>query len=227
MELPLDPMMGRALLASGQFGCSEEMLSIAALMQVQGVFGASGGGRPSAAADCERSRFTALEGDHLSLLNAYRAFQKVEGARHAQSWCGRHYLSFRALSRASEIRAQLVKYLKKCRIPLVSCAVHAGDEDESDIPLRKCLAAGFFSQAARLHADGKYRSARNDTHILAIHPSSIIATERPPKWVVYHEEVHTDQHYMRDVTAIEPDWLTELAPHFYKYDQVAPKRQRL
>jgi ATP-dependent RNA helicase DHX8/PRP22 len=34
--------------------------------------------------------------------------------------------------------------------------------------------------------------------------------------VIYHEIVFTTKEYMREVTGIEPKWLTEAAPTFYK-----------
>lgn len=39
---------------------------------------------------------------------------------------------------------------------------------------------------------------------------------RNPDFVVYHELVLTTKEYMREVTSIEPKWLTELAPKFFK-----------
>ncbi len=37
-ELPVDPRLGRALLASGELGCAEEVLTIVALLSVQSVW---------------------------------------------------------------------------------------------------------------------------------------------------------------------------------------------
>ena len=37
-----------------------------------------------------------------------------------------------------------------------------------------------------------------------------------PKWVVYHELVLTTKEFMRQVIAIDPKWLVEIAPHYYK-----------
>lgn len=48
-----------------------------------------------------------------------------------------------------------------------------------------------------------------------LHPSSALFN-RSPEWVVYHELVLTSREYMREVTAIEPKWLTEVAPSFFK-----------
>ncbi len=38
----------------------------------------------------------------------------------------------------------------------------------------------------------------------------------PPKWVLYHELVETSKEYMRNIIVIKPEWLVEIAPHYYK-----------
>ena len=42
-------------------------------------------------------------------------------------------------------------------------------------------------------------------------------TFRQPEWVVYHELVLTTKEYMREVIAIDPKWLVEFSPAFYKF----------
>lgn len=37
-EFPLSPMFAKMLLESGNFGCSKEIVTIAAMMQIQNVF---------------------------------------------------------------------------------------------------------------------------------------------------------------------------------------------
>ena len=69
--------------------------------------------------------------------------------------------------------------------------------------------------------DGTYRTIK-DNQPLAIHPSSVLYTERPPKYVVYLEVQLTSENYMREITAIEPEWLSEIAPHYYKYAPQLP-----
>jgi adenylosuccinate synthase len=49
---------------------------------------------------------------------------------------------------------------------------------------------------------------------LVIHPSSVLANIKP-KWILYNEVVVTAKKYMREVSAIQVEWLLELAPHFY------------
>eukprot|EP00123_Amoebidium_parasiticum_P020541 comp5204_c0_seq1/m.1245 comp5204_c0_seq1/g.1245 ORF comp5204_c0_seq1/g.1245 comp5204_c0_seq1/m.1245 type:complete len:699 (-) comp5204_c0_seq1:13-2109(-) len=202
-EFPVEAKLAKMLLVSGDFGCSAEMLTIAAMLQVQDVFVSPPDARREA--EKHRRRFAAKEGDHLTLLNAYKAF--LEHPK--PNWAYKHFLNHRALKRASEIRRQLEKFLHRFGIPIVSCG-------KDDMAVRKCLVAGFFANAARLCADGSYVTLREGQR-LAIHPSSVLYGTSPPAWVVFYEVVLTTQEYMRDVTVIDPEWLPELAPHFYEY----------
>jgi HrpA-like RNA helicase len=78
------------------------------------------------------------------------------------------------LLRAVEIRGQLIQYLRRFQIPIVSCN---GDMDK----IRRCVVAGYFSNAAKYNmADGAYRTVRGN-HPLALHPSSVLYTEAPPR----------------------------------------------
>ena len=39
---------------------------------------------------------------------------------------------------------------------------------------------------------------------------------RAPEWLVYHELILTTREYCHNVTAVEPKWLVEVAPQFFK-----------
>ena len=54
-------------------------------------------------------------------------------------------------------------------------------------------------------------------HSVHIHPQSCLFKEEVlPRWLVYHELVFTSKEYMRQVIVIKPEWLLEIAPHYYK-----------
>jgi pre-mRNA-splicing factor ATP-dependent RNA helicase DHX16 len=36
-----------------------------------------------------------------------------------------------------------------------------------------------------------------------------------PRWLIYHELVMTTKEFMRTVSEIKPQWLIEIAPHYY------------
>ncbi|KAF8758959.1 P-loop containing nucleoside triphosphate hydrolase protein [Rhizoctonia solani] len=106
-ECPVEVTIAGMLFSSKEYRCGQEILTIAAMTSVQDAFvipdGAAG-----ALAELERRKFTAEEGDHLTLLNAYNAFVRYG---QSASWCRNHALNFRALSRAVSIRTQLKKYM--------------------------------------------------------------------------------------------------------------------
>jgi len=80
--------------------------------------------------------------------------------------------------------------------------------------LRKSIAAGFFTHAAKKDQQEGYKTIA-DGHSVYIHPSSSLFNKNP-ECVVYHELVMTTKEYMRDVCTIETSWLTEVAPKYFK-----------
>ncbi|THG22402.1 hypothetical protein TEA_012622 [Camellia sinensis var. sinensis] len=80
--------------------------------------------------------------------------------------------------------------------------------------IRKAITAGFFFHAARKDPQEGYRTLVENQPVY-IHPSSSLF-QRQPDWVIYHELVMTTKEYMREVTVVDPKWLVELAPRFFK-----------
>ncbi|XP_025033358.1 probable ATP-dependent RNA helicase DHX35 isoform X1 [Python bivittatus] len=211
-EFPLNPMFAKMLLESGNFGCSQEILSIASMMQIQNIFTVPPNQKVQAIR--EHRKFAVEEGDHLTMLNVYEAFIKHNKS---SQWCQEHFLNYKGLVRATIVREQLKKLLVKFKVPKKSSE---GDPD----PVLRCIVSGFFANAARFHSTGSYRTIRDD-HELHIHPTSVLYAEKPPRWVVYNEVIQTSKYYMRDVTAIESAWLLELAPHFYQQGTVQARHR--
>lgn len=48
-----------------------------------------------------------------------------------------------------------------------------------------------------------------------------------PRWVVYHELVLTSKEFMRCVSEIKPDWLVEIAPHYYSKKDIVDEGKKL
>uniref|UniRef100_A0A8C6EUL5 Probable ATP-dependent RNA helicase DHX35 n=1 Tax=Marmota marmota marmota TaxID=9994 RepID=A0A8C6EUL5_MARMA len=149
-EFPLNPMFAKMLLESGNFGCSQEILSIAAMMQIQNVF-VIPSNQKSQAMRVHR-KFAVEEGDHLTMLNVYEAF--IKHNKNSQ-WCQEHFLNYKGLVRAATVREQLKKLLVKFQVPKKSSE---GDPD----PVLRCIVSGFFANAARFHSTGAYRVIYNE-----------------------------------------------------------------
>jgi ATP-dependent RNA helicase DDX35 len=161
-ELPCDALMGKMLWASCHRGCSEEILSIAAMMSVQNIF-VTDKELPDVKTSAKRV-FGVKEGDHLTLLNIFNGYIN---ANRENSWCGSVGVSGRALSKAFEIRGQLCKYIRSFGLQLTSCGANTE-------PVLMSIVEGYFSNAARRSNSGGYLTLRGSQNV-SIHSTSILA----------------------------------------------------
>ncbi|KAI0130881.1 P-loop containing nucleoside triphosphate hydrolase protein [Daldinia grandis] len=208
-EFPLDPSLAVMLISSPEFYCSNEMLSITALLSVPQIFVRPAQKRREA--DEMKNLFKHNDGDHLTMLNVYHAFKGVlNRSEDARTWCHKHYLSFRHLSSADNVRAQLKRIMETQGLELIST-------DFSDknyyTNIRRALVTGFFMQVAKKEKDRVYRTLKDNSQQVMLHPSTVLQTDYD--WVLYNEFVMTSKHYIRTVTGIKPEWLLELAPVYY------------
>ncbi|KAH0635527.1 hypothetical protein KY289_035442 [Solanum tuberosum] len=214
-RLPLDPVYSKALIVASQFGCLKEMLICVAMLSVESIFYA-----PREKLEESRNAlksFASPEGDHLTLLNVYRAadefFQKnkmvhseEKAEKNLRKWCKDNYINSRSLKHARDIHSQIVRNVEQMGLRVTSC------EDDT-LLLRRCLAASFFLKAAMKQPDGAYRVTLSGL-IVQIHPSSVLFRAKP-ECIVFNELVHTNHSYVRNVSRIDYLWLIELAPHLY------------
>ncbi|XP_022914183.1 pre-mRNA-splicing factor ATP-dependent RNA helicase DHX16 [Onthophagus taurus] len=206
-EFPVDPMMAKMILASEKYKCSEEIVTIAAMLSVNSaVFY-----RPKDKiihADTARKNFNDLAGDHLSLLNVYNQWRDTD---YSTQWCYENFIQYRSMRRARDVREQLVGLMQRVEIDMVSNAT----ESEN---IRKAITAGYFYHVARLSKGGGYKTVKHNQSV-SIHPNSSLFEELP-RWVLYHELVFTTKEFMRQVIEIQSKWLLEVAPHYYKQKEL-------
>ncbi|KIX93137.1 uncharacterized protein Z520_11194 [Fonsecaea multimorphosa CBS 102226] len=207
-EFPTDPMLARAILAADKYGCVEEVLSIIAMLgEASALFF-----RPKDKkihADSARARFTNKDGgDHLSLLNIFNEWVDSD---YSFVWAKENFLQQRSLTRARDVRDQLARLCDRVEVDASKTCGAASNIE----PIQKAITAGFFPHSARLQRDGQsYRTVKNG-QVVYIHPSGVLMESRP-KWVIYHELVLTSKEYMRSCMPLKPEWLIEVAPHYYK-----------
>lgn len=214
-ELAVGPMMAKTLLSSPGFGCTSEILTIAAMTSLDGsVWFHHDGERKKM--ETSRRKFAVEEGDHLTLLNAYQAFV-TKGKKEAR-FCHDNNLNYKSMNRAVSIRAQLKRYLERFSINVdesLSEPAQKEDPARKAEQIRRCLTAGYFAHAARMQADGTFRNVEGGT-VLHAHPSSLMFN-RKADWVIFHDIMETgDKTFIRDITKIEKGWLLEYAPEFYQ-----------
>ncbi|KAH6828587.1 ATP-dependent RNA helicase [Perilla frutescens var. hirtella] len=201
-EFPMDPPLSKMLLASVDLGCSDEILTIIAMIQTGNIFY-----RPrekQARADQKRAKFFQPEGDHLTLLAVYEAWK---AKNFSGPWCFENFVHLRSLREAQDVRKQLLSFMDKFKLDVVSAGKNFSK-------ICKAIAAGFFFHVARKDPQEGYRTLVENQPVY-IHPRSGLF-QRQPDWVIYHELVMTTKEYMCEVTVIDPKWLVELAPRFFK-----------
>ena len=201
-EFPLEPPLSKMLITSVDLGCSEEILTAIAMLSAENIFH-----RPrdkQSAADAKKAKFQVPEGDHLTLLNVYNGWKR---AGFSKQWCYENYVQEKSLRRAQDIRKQLLQIMDRYKLDIVSAGT-----DYSRV--QKCIVGGFFFHAARKDAQEGYRTLVENQPVY-IHPSSCLF-QRQPDWVIYHSLVMTTKEYMREVIAIDPKWLVEIVPQYFR-----------
>eukprot|EP01012_Entosiphon_sulcatum_P031654 TRINITY_DN40347_c0_g1_i1.p1 TRINITY_DN40347_c0_g1~~TRINITY_DN40347_c0_g1_i1.p1 ORF type:complete len:902 (+),score=227.97 TRINITY_DN40347_c0_g1_i1:31-2736(+) len=212
-EFPLDPQLSKTLVASEKYKCASQIASICAMLSVNNaIFFMPKDKKLNA--ETARKNFFKGGGDHLALLNVWEEYEATE---FSDSWCKENFIQPRSMRRARDVREQLMNMME--RVEIEAC------ESEDLDNLKKAIASGYFFHTATLNKDGKsYRTIKTGStaQTVYIHPSSHLfrkddKDDRPPvKWMVYHELVLTNKEYMRNCLEIQPKWLCEIAPHYYK-----------
>ena len=205
-DFPMEPSLSKVLIASAELGCSEEILTIVAMVSaVQTVFY-----RPKEKqqqADQKKAKFHDPSGDHLTLLNVFNAWRD---SRFSHPWCYENFVQARSMRRVQDVRTQLVQIMQRHRHALRSCG-------RDTTLVRRALCAGLFRNAARKDPQEGYKTLTEGTPVY-MHPSSALFG-KAAEHVIFHTLVLTTKEYMQSTTAIEPKWLVEAAPTFFK---VAP-----
>jgi ATP-dependent helicase HrpA len=203
-KLPLDPKVGRMILAAKAENCLTEILIIASALAIQDPRERPMDKRE--AADRAHARFADERSDFLSFLKLWDFFD--EAIKHKKSnrlmvkECHDNFLSFLRLKEWRELHGQLAGIVadmefRPNEIPAGYDQVH------------RALLAGLLGNIG--FKDGEadnYLGARGIRFSIA--PGSSLKKARP-KWIMAAELMETAKLYARCVAKIEPDWIEPLA----------------
>lgn len=210
-EFPVDPMLAKMLIQSEKFGVSDEIATVAAMVSVGSAVFYRPKDKAVHADNAHKAFHLGNVGDHIALTNVYTSWAETN---FSSQWCFENFVQVRSMKRARDVRDQLIGLMERCEIDILS---NPGDVDA----IRKAITSGFFYHAANLQRNGSYKTVKNPQTV-HIHPSSGL-TDIMPRWVVYHELVLTSKEYMRVVSEIKPEWLVDLAPHYYSKKEILDK----
>ena len=212
-EFPIDPSLGKMLIVAQEMGCPSEVLTIVSMLSVPSVFY-----RPPERAEeweAAHEKFFVPESDHLTLLNVYLQWKREGFSRR---WCADNFIHPKAMSRAQEIREQLLSIMSPNGR---GCSSMCTDSNV----LRQVIASAYFVNVARLKGLTDYVNLRTGVPC-HLHPTSALyGLGNTPSYVIYHELVLTTKEYMQCVTAVDPLWLTQLYPMFFSVKDSWESRQ--
>ncbi|KAL3075448.1 hypothetical protein niasHS_011955 [Heterodera schachtii] len=238
-SLPVDPPLARMMLESVKLHCSEEVISICAMLSAPNSCFL----RPrkkQIQADQAKANFIDDAGDHLTLLRVFNAFSATNDSS-KEEWCYANFLNFRTLQYAGDVRNQLANaMIQRLNIQLESLKPTSPLYPHNI--LKALLAASFMKLAyfhssgightpqarkgyyvtveSQLNRNGK-QNAVTDQYML--HGSSVLYkgnkqySNQKPAWVLFNEAVqrdHSDRRFLQTVSIVRPEWLAELAPHY-------------
>ncbi|WP_104157426.1 ATP-dependent RNA helicase HrpA, partial [Mycobacterium avium] len=203
-RLPVDPRLGRMILAAQTEGCVREMLVLAAALSIPDPRE-----RPSdreEAARQKHARFADEHSDFMSYLNLWRYLREQRKELSGNQ--------FRRLCRAEFLHYLRIREWQDLVGHLRGIAGELGITEESGEPadparVHAALLAGLLSHVGMRREDSReFAGARNSRFVLA--PGSVLS-KRPPRWVVVAELVETTRLYGRTAARIQPEAVERVA----------------
>ena len=215
-RLPVDPRIGRMLLASSELHCLREVLVIAAGLSVQDPRERPMDHRE--AADQIHATFLHEDSDFLAFLNLWRfleAQRRHLTQRKFRKLCELHFLSWNRVQEWHDIHQQLRALTHE--MGLVENTAEGSYEE-----IHQALLTGLLSNLGFQDEGREYLGARNSRFF--VHPSSG-QFAKGPKWIMAAERVETTRQYGRIVARIQPEWVERAAPHLVQRSYSEPHWQ--
>jgi ATP-dependent helicase HrpA len=208
-KMPLDPRLGRMIVAARDEGCLREVLVIAAALSVQDPRE-----RPQerqGTADAAHRKFADEKSEFLSWLKLWDWYQAEVEQRKSQrkliDACHENFLSALRMREWRDIHSQLHAVAaehqwRENQLPATYDAIH-----------RALLAGLLGNLGCKSEESAHYLGARGIKFL--IHPGSVLQ-KKAGKWIVAAEISETTRLFARCVARIEPEWLERVGAHLVK-----------
>lgn len=215
--LPLDPRLGRMVLAARDRDCLAEVLVI-----VSALAGGDPRERPGErqqAADRAHADWVAKGSDFLAYVKLWRWLESRRGEvsnNALRRECGKRFLSWLRILEWRALHRQLH----------LACRERGWRENRgaaTDEAVHRALLPGLLSQIGVRTEKKDYLGARG-LHFHVFPGSSLFASQ--PPWLMAAEIVETSRVYARTNAAIDPSWIEPEATHLVRRHHDAPHWRR-
>jgi ATP-dependent helicase HrpA len=207
-KLPLDPKIGRMILAAREHNCLREVLIIAAALGTQDPRD-----RPqehATTADQAHAKWKDEKSEFLSYLKLWAAGDEVwkhETSNKQRQWCRQNFINWLRLREWRDVHGQL----------MTLCHEHGWKENQipaSYEAIHKALLTGLLGHVGLVSEEDKnYLGARGIRFY--IHPGSSLV-KKAGRWIVAAELVETSRLFARCIAKIEPEWLEQVGAHLIR-----------
>ncbi len=205
-RFPLDPRLGRMLLAGAESGCLREILPIVALLSIHDPRE-----RPIEARELaeERHRQWLVSGsDPLGLVRLWGSY--LDQRRHLsvskqRRWCRDNFLSFSRMREWHEVHQQLLALAKD-----MGCRVN--EQEATRDKIHQAFLAGMLGNIG-VREEKEYAGARGSRFVIS--PVSALHGAGA-RWVVAASLMQTSRVFAHTVAEVEPGWIEMAAEHLVK-----------
>lgn len=222
-RLPLDPRVGRMILAAKQEGVLREILIIASALSIQDPRERPMDKRE--AADQAHAKFADERSDFLGYLKLWNfyddALKTKKSNKDLLGKCHQNFLSFLRLKEWRELHGQIREIAEELDLKPNE---QEADLDKNYDQIHRALLSGLLGNIG--FKDGEadtYLGARGIRFTIA--PGSALKKTRP-KWVIASELIETSKLYARGVAKIDPDWIEPLARNLTQSQYSDPRWDR-
>jgi len=221
-KLPIDPRVGRMVLAASDENCLPEVLVVASALE-----GQDPRLRPAEHAQAADQAHAALvhpTSDFLSLLKLWD-FAHAEKARLSNNQfrksCQKHFISYPRLREWFDLHRQLADLAKQAKLKSSRRIVGDDGIDKVSDAVHRALLSGLLSNVA-LKTDAHEYTGAHDLK-LKLWPGSALAKNKSnPRWIVCAETVVTSQPFARTCAQISPSWVEPIAGPLVKLTHREP-----
>ena len=218
-KLPLDPRVGRMILAAKRESCLREILIISSALSIQDPRERPMDKRE--AADAAHAKFAGEGSDFMSYLKLWDFFDNALKTKKSNkdllNQCHSNFLSFLRLKEWRELHTQIQQITDDMEFKL-------NTKEASYEQIHRSLLAGLLGNIGFKDGDSdSYAGARGIRFYVA--PGSALKKIRP-KWVMAAELMDTSKLYARCVAKMEPDWIEPLAQGLTESQYTDPRWDR-
>ena len=218
-KLPLDPRVGRMILAALENVCLTEVLIIASALSVQDPRD-----RPmeaQTAADAAHKKFADEKSEFQSYLKIWKWFEDAiehkKTNRQLQDNCRANFLSQLRLREWRDVHSQLLTIVREQGWRL-------NEAPATYENLHTALLTGLLGNIGFKAEDEPYFLGARGIKFYIWPGSSLV--KKPGRWIMAAELVDTTRLYARCVAQIQPEWLERVGAHLLKKSWGEPRWEK-